>query len=101
VHKTQKGIAKLNSVNAEQATTIRRLQAELEVFKDAPARKRIKPNPNQRFSDIEQIQEAIAEAAQQEANNAIITIRLELEKASKDALEAGLQSMLFEFQLEL
>jgi hypothetical protein len=86
--KAGKAISKANIRAAHLEAQNRRLQAQLDKFTNKYTRKRVKINPNERFSNVVKIMAALDRAAMEKAEKAM---KKAVDKANKSISEAATQ----------
>lgn len=99
--KAGKAIGKLNAIQAGYEATIERQKAEIDRLQGKKTRKRITIDPNIRFADVEKIKEAMDKAAALEVQNKAKDTESLARKASEAISNISIESMSFEWQLEL
>lgn len=99
--KAGKAIGKANTRAAELQAENQQLKYQLQSSNTTRKRKRVQPNLNERFSNIEAIKAALERAAALQAEQASRSVEEEAKKAAAEAAALTLQSMCNEWQLEL
>jgi hypothetical protein len=97
--KAGKAIARANTRAAELQAQNERLKYQLDMCKITRTRKRVQVNPNERFSNIENIKAAIDQAAALEAEQASKSPEKEAQRAAAAAATCSLKSMCTEWQI--
>ncbi|PVH92101.1 hypothetical protein DM02DRAFT_620140 [Periconia macrospinosa] len=92
-------IGRLNNIIARQQAQIDKLQAQVGLSKPHKKRKKVVPEPNQRFATIDNIKAAQALAQLQEAATTSKSGGKAAEKAPAEAAVFEMESMCIEFQL--
>tara|TARA_R110002003_G_scaffold853_2_gene21702 strand:- start:2227 stop:3540 length:1314 start_codon:yes stop_codon:yes gene_type:complete len=97
--KAGKAISAANTRAAELQASNQRLQYKLDQLKIKKPRKRIRPNPNERFSNVEAIRAAMDQAAAQAAQNAAKSSKKKAVKVVNQSATATLDSMCIQWQI--
>ena len=99
--KSKKAIEQLNAIQAAHEATIQHQQTEIENLKSKKSWKKVAVNPNKKFVNIDDIKKAQEEAAASQMKKDAKKQELEAKKASEAIAAATLESMCFQWQLEL
>jgi hypothetical protein len=97
--KTSKALAAANTRAAEFETHNKRLYSQLEALKPQQPRKKVRMNPNQRFTDIDTIMVAVRASQLLEAQRDTDAEERAAERVAAETAAQTLQSMCTEWQL--
>jgi hypothetical protein len=97
--KAGKAIAEANTRAAQLEAENQRLKYQLDSTRINRSRKRVRVNPNERFSNVESIKAAIDRAAALQAQQTSNSPDKEAEKAAAAAAALTLNSMCTEWQI--